>query len=65
LQVDVSGWARNNSAAMPSTTLGYLCSAVYVVNAVLLPAASLADITPFSAIRAILLAHERASQSCE
>ena len=44
---------------MPNATLGYPCSAVYVIDAVLLPGASLADITPFSEIRALLLARDR------
>ncbi len=52
LQVTVSGRVANNSALMPNGTLGYPCSAVYIIDTVLLPAPTLADIPPFSAIRA-------------
>ncbi len=51
-QVSVSGRVANNSAVMPNATLGYPCSAVFVIDTVLLPAPTLADIPPFSAIRA-------------
>ena len=52
LQIAVSGRVANNSAVMPNATLGYPCSAVYVIDTVLLPAPTLADVPPFSAIRA-------------
>ena len=52
VQISVSGWDTNNSAVMPNATLGYACSALYVIDTVLLPAASLADIPPFSALGA-------------
>ena len=38
-QLAVSGRVANNSALMPNATLGYPCSAVYVIDTVLLPAA--------------------------
>ena len=49
----MSGRVLNNSAVMPNATLGYPCSAVYVIDTVLLPAATLSEIPPFSAIGAL------------
>ena len=57
LQIAVSGRVANNSAVMPNAMLGYPCSAVFVIDTVLLPAPTLADVPPFSAIRAPPLTH--------